>query len=423
MKFERMNKKILLLLTIPLLFSTQIFSQNKSDNIRLDDGYYLYSISRILDAVELEKIYNQSGVDVNIDVIQDFTELAIYINNRSFTDPSLGITIKVDKWGNLSSSDSPDLEGQMFSSGEMVWKGSVMEGEFIRFVENNCRLMPVSDSDHSDSSYNGVYFLDAEMFDQEMKVIIKDGFLTFEWLDSDQYKKLYGECALLVSTDGSFKYSMDILTRLTMRVSTYESITDSITTTIQDGRVSPTGGLVFNYVIRTSSGTDTMGMDNRQVYAGLKVADSEQSNGSSPVFGRISPPDRSSCPDWYINVDYNPDKIIATGAHSNGNKETALRLAEITATSNMSYQIQTKIRSYLNDTQVSSTLNNLEIGNITEVIEQISVLFFPVTLDKSIYIPENKTAYVQVSISDKMKKKVLKELFEKNRIDSDFYIN
>jgi len=432
MKFDKKLTVLIFLIiqtTIPLLYSQQSEEQTKARKeiinpkiLELPDGYYKYSIKRVRDAVEVEELYKQSGADISIDVIEEFSQLAIYIKNRSFTDPSLGIKIRVDNNGYLSSSDSSDLKGQLLSSGEIKWSGTVLEGEFYRYVESSCRLVLISDNDRADSSYDGLYLLAAEVFDKEMKVIIKDGLLTFEWIGSDQFKKLYGESAYLIDPDGSFVYNWEMLFRMIMNIGTYESVTDSITTIIHEGRISP-GGIVFCNITRSSSGTDTLGIDDRQVYAGIKISESEHSNNNSDVLSsNITPPDRTDNPNWYILPEPKPGYLVSQGSHSHSNRETALRLAEITASSNMSYQIHTEIRAFFNTYQKKSEMNDSAISGVTEVIEQISTLFFPVSLDKCIYNSNSKTAYAQVSVSQKEKESVIRKLLTENQIDPDLFV-
>lgn len=394
-------------------FSNLGYGSINEESINFTDGMYWYENELFCEQEDYESLYAQPGLTNDYEYRIIFTGFAVLVEDNKFIIPNENITIEIDRNGNMSSPDCSDLEGRINSNGEYYWSGTFYrnyEGiEYSEYLENSGNLVLVTNNDISGRSLNGDYLLTEKEYFTPIVVNIKDGVLR-QFPVENKPNNIDEAGGIIVRADGSFYQRMHIINRIRMDISGYEFISDSTVTTIWEGRVMESG-LVFNFIRRNAAGYDTNAMEERHVASGVLVSGLNiAEDGVVSDLPNYDVPDLSNMPSWYLSPNASNDERTDTGLFIDEDEDFALRFAEITASGNLAFQIQSYVRSSLSD-YISESDDDAKV-RLSEAVDQMSSLIFPVTVVNSYYNDESNTAYVQVIVSEEDIEKITLLHFE-----------
>lgn len=383
-------------ITIILFFTaTAIYSFN------LPNGIYQYEMNSYVTFPDQENAYLESGIEADIYRQDSYSGFAVIVENRTFIDPIKSIRITIENNGSIYSPDVENLIGRMNRNGQFEWSSEIEEWGMVSAVSTTGSLTRITGSSNL-SEYNGIYYLAAELFSYEMRVKIENGFLTMEPVEEQWFTKPSGGAGAVINQNGEFKLEVSMINHSDINYGEgiERMISHSIITVLQEGRVSE-NGIVYDYSRSTAIGSDLSSTDERTVLAGVYIASADISENEEINLRPDFPnPDMNRVPDWFYSEISRDNLILSSGMLRHSDQDTAIKLAEIIASANLSYQIETEIKSYLSDYFSETNVNETTKKELIEVIDQLSNTTFPFRIEREEYDNINNTAYVQVSITE-----------------------
>lgn len=374
-----------------ILFS--IFSCKSLPEEPLLGEYYTYDYELFLNFTEANFFYEQTaGFKMQMDYTKTIEGSVVFRQENRFVEPDFGYTLIITKTGGIYSPDNPSVTGRLKTNGQIYWQGFEETAGVIRNFLVKGTFKPCYAYNRASSDYDGSYILTDSGSGREQQVLIHNGLCFWEY--TQKQEEDFEPWPLIVNPDGTIKYTMSLLTRTSgtgMYDMTYE------TTHFTEGKVVP-GSISlssvtktignqsddknetnFNYVGTTASKqlNEKMQKNMNQVLTNGSKSKSVKKTGTPPV--------------WFIvDLDANSDVLVGRGMKQHTDKETALKLAEITAVSDL---ICAKSIIVASNSLTKQTNQEKSLYQIVDTISKNNVQYRVIN---SFYDSTNSIAYVMV---------------------------
>ncbi len=394
----KIQKKKLLLQIIGIFFIFfSVYSCKSVPTEQLLGEYCTYDYELFLNFTEANFFYVQTaGVKMQMDYTKKMEGSVVFKQDNCFVEPDFGYSLIITKTGKIYSPDNPSVTGRIKDNGQIYWQGFEETAGVIRNFLVKGILKPCYAYNRANSDCDGSFILTDSGSGREQKVLIQNGLCFWEYAEKQEGD--FETWPLIVHPDGTIKNTMSLLTRTSgtgMNDMTYE------TTHFTEGKVQPgsislrsvtktIGNQIgsnetnFNYVGTSASKQidEKMQRKMNQILTTGKKTKTEKKSGTPPV--------------WFvIDLDVNSDVLLGRGMKQHSDKDTALKLAEMTAVSDL---ICAKSVNVTSTSQLKQTNKEKRLYQVVDTISKNDIQYNVVN---SFYDTTNSTAYVMVEESNK----------------------
>ena len=399
----RIKHTALLLIPLVLFFSCASVPSTRFP----PDGVYSYDFERYVDCIEATYIYKSYGMDAYQNILKKSWGNAVYIEGGSFVEPETRIVISISENGEVSSPENPSISGTYKKNGEFFFQGYYEENNQIQKIAVNGTLLFSKSENRASSAYDGDFTLTDNGTLRKQKVRVEDGLYLWEY--AEKQGDDFETWPVIVGADGSIDCGFEMTVRSGMK-----GLSDMLvsSTNRSMGKVSPRGTIQLQTLTQTS-GTGQVGESNTISYSGIRGTENfnqiQKENGSASKIteqfakskGKIQNPKKETPPEWYADfIPNDAETLYGTARKTHDDKETALKIAEVTAVSQIKMYLSCEITSYSEGkkslSQGKAGANEASFFNAVDTFSSLSI---PYTVKNSAYDEKTKTAYVVVTLA------------------------
>ena len=371
------------------------------------DGVYSYDFEKYVDCVEAVFAYKSYGMDAYQNICKKSWGNAVYMRAGSFVDPETRIVISISESGDVTSPENPSISGTYKRNGEFFFQGYYEENNQIQKIAVSGTLLFSKSENRASSAYDGDFTLTDNGTLRKQAVRIEDGLYLWEYAEKQDDD--FETWPVIVGADGSIDCGFELTVR-----SGVKGLTDMLVSSANQslGKVSADGTIQLQTLTQTS-GTGKAGESNTVSYSGIRGTENfnqiQKEKGTPSKIterlakskDRIQNPKKENPPEWYSDfIPNDSETLYGTARKTHDDKETALKIAEVTALSQIKMQLSCEITSYSEGkkslTQGKSDASEASFFN---AVDTFSSLAIPYTVKNRAYDEKTKTAYVVVTLA------------------------
>ena len=381
------------------------------------DGIYSYDFDRYVENVELAVIYKAYGMEAFQIIQKKSVGNAVYMQGGSFIEPETGIMISISALGNVSSPDNPSISGKYKRNGEFFFQGYYEENSQVLKIAIRGILLPTDASSRASSKYNGDFVLVDNGTERKQKVKIENGIYTWEY--EDKQADDFTTWPTLVAPDGSIHCGFEMTVHTGVKGAS-EMVVSSKNESF--GKVTPDGTISLKTLTK-NSGTGQSGASEEITFNGTRGTENlnqitkDESDDSSveKYFTKkrktIQNQVKENPPEWYSDfIDNDEEYIYGSARKTFDDKNSALKIAEITAASQikmtLSSEVQVHSEAKKSMSQDDSSGTKIE-SSFFSAVDSFSKINIPYVVKNSFYDEKTKTAYVVTALSRAEAEKLL----------------
>ncbi|MGN0729900.1 hypothetical protein [Treponema sp.] len=368
------------------------------------DGVYSYDFEHYVDCIEAVYIYKSCGMDAYQNMQKKSWGNAVLMQGGLFVEPETGILISISQKGAISSPENPSFSGTYKKNGDFFFQGYYEENNQINKISVSGKLLFSDKKDRASSSYDGDFILTDNGTARKQKVKIENGLYIWEYAEKQDDD--FETWPVIVSADGAISCGFEMTVQSGIKGFS-EMLVSSICETI--GRVGKDGTIGLKTLTR-NYGTGQSGEDSVISYSGIRgtenfnqiqKARAENSKITEKLMkskGRIQNPKKENPPEWYSDFIPNNERFLyGTARKTHDDKDTALKIAELTAVSQIKSYLAQNVASYT-EAQKSMSQGSRGASSFFSAIDSFSFINLPYTVENSVYDEKTKTAYMVVRL-------------------------
>lgn len=305
---------------------------------------------------------------------------AVFIDdNRTFFEPELQITIKIEDDNSVSSTDDPTVNGIAHNDGRVEWTCTLRQNNRSFLLVQRSMLLRTGTEIIADSQYNGVYKLSA----QDKNITVKNGVY-------------YSDLPGLLNRDGTFENGFTMSGMIGITGFGQSSFFSEFK---EEGRFF-TNGEIEVKTYSNNSGAISSNTSQSFVYSGTKTANDVIESEKTLAYRKRQPEFSAiytdgNYPAWFnFSAGKNNKSFYACGEKSAGDKDTAMNIAVSEALAQISALISVDIYSELSVKQVSADSKT----ELHELVEQFTSINLPYSVTNSFFNEKTGTAYVRIEV-------------------------
>ena len=415
---EKITKLILACAASVALFSCA----SVPDGTFPQDGVYSYDFERYVDSVEFVYGCKVMGYDAYQNILKKSWGNAVYMQNGTFVEPETRIQISIAPNGDVSSPQNPSIYGKYKKNGDFFFQGYYEENTQIQKIVISAKLLPSPSSERASGAYDGDFVLTDNGTERKQNVKIEDGL--YIWKYQEKQEDDFETWPVIVQSDGSINCGFDMTVRAGIK-GMYDTLVSSRNESF--GKVEPNGTIQMR-TLTQNAGTGQSEISETLTFTGSRGTEnfsqiSKEQKGESEAIKVLTkakninrPAKKETPPEWYSDfIPNDADFIYGTAKKTHASAEAALKIAEITAAS--------QIRTYLSHsvTQSSEAKKSMKKNDETKTesgffraIDSVSMIEIPYTVKNSFYDEKTETAYVTVTLARAEAEKLTgRKLYEK----------
>lgn len=391
----------------------------KVENYSLDvtdksytDSIYEYTFERVTDCIEANAIYKvQMGMDYSQRLKKLSSGYAVYIQDKTFIEPELGLRITINPDGTVSSPDNESVSGSALSDGRIMWSGLLIQNNQTVRITQTGLLLSTPESLRASSFFDGAYFTSKDDSAEKQKLVVEKGICI--WESKELIENGILPTPMIIRPDGSFQSKFTLTTSMIMGnvASTAFSTENEI-----NGTLAIDGSVIIKAYSSTSGVGALAGNDAPFVYSGEKTMSDENLFESGrisnpfyePNFKPVaSPLKNANAPDWYsINVYEDNGYIIACGVKAYSDKQIALAIAQAEAAGQISSLIAVTVSGGSTFLSAESSASD-SVQNFHEAYDSVSAMNLPYKMRNSFYDESSGSAYVMIELLKSEAQKIM----------------
>lgn len=373
------------------------------------DGIYSYDYERYVDCVEVTAMYKAYGMDAFQNILKKSYGNAVLMQGGTFVEPETRILISISPSGEVSSPQNPSITGIYKKNGDFFFQGYYEENSQISKITINGKLLLSKENERATKEFDGDFILTDNGTQRKQKVRIENGLYLWEY--EEKQEDDFTTWPVIVASDGTIHCGFDMTVR-----SGVKNMSDMLVSSTNEsyGKVKADGTIQVQTITK-NYGSGQSGEESRIDFSGFRASEnlsqtSKEKSEESKIkksltksSGKTQVAKKENPPEWYSDfIPNDTDFLYGSARKSHADKETALRIAELTAVSQIKSSLVQNVLSTSEAkksmTQENSGKNKAE-SSFFHAIESFSSMQIPYEVKNSIYDEKTGTAYVVVRLS------------------------
>lgn len=381
------------------------------------DGVYSYDFERYVDCIEAIYIYKSYGMDAYQNIQKNSWGNAVLMQDGSFVEPETGILISISPKGEVFSPENPSINGMYKKNGDFFFQGYYEENSQINRISVSGRLLFSDRIDRASALYDGDFILTDNGTERKQKVRIEDGLSTWEY--AERQDDDFETWPVIVSSDGTISSGFEMTVRSGVK-NLSEMLVSSTNQTI--GKVDKNGTVVLKTLTR-NYGTGQSGESSEVSFNGIRGStnfnqiqkehpeNSKTTKKLTKSKGKNQNPAKENPPEWFSDFIPNDESFLYGSARkTHGDKETALKIAELTAVSQIRSSLVQRVTTYTEAKKsMSEGIENRKESSFFSAVDTFSSINIPYSVKNSSYDEKTETAYVVVCLPREEADKIMKK--------------
>lgn len=370
------------------------------------DGVYSYDFERYVDCVEAVSAFRSYGMDAYQNILKKSWGNAVLMQGGLFVEPETRILLAISQSGEVSSPENPSITGTYKRNGDFFFQGYYEENAQVQKIAVSGTLLFSKRESRAPAAYDGDFVLTDNGTERKQNVRIEDGLYLWEFAEKADGD--FETWPVIVGADGSIDCGFE----LTMR-SGVKGLSDMLVSSTNQsaGKILPGGTIQLQTLTRTS-GTGQVGEENTISYLGVRgtenfnqiqkeATQSEITKKLTKSKEKIQNPRKENPPEWYADfIPNDAETLYGTARKTHDDKETALRIAETTAASQIKMTLSCDISTRSEGKKsMSQGSTNASESSFFRAVDSFSSIHIPYTVQNSAYDEKTKTAYVVVTFA------------------------
>ena len=381
------------------------------------DGVYSYDFERYVDCVEAVFMYKAYGMDAYQNILKKSWGNAVLMQGGLFVEPETRILISISPSGEVSSPENPSISGTYKKNGEFFFQGYYEENSQVQKITINGTLLFSAEKERASSAFDGDFLLTDNGTERKQKVRIENGLYLWEYEEKQDGD--FETWPVIVGADGTIRCGFEMTVR-----SGVAGLTNMLVSSANEtyGKVSADGKIQVQTITK-NFGTGQAGEENKIDFSGVRGTEnlnqiSKESGGKSEIAkvltkagGKKQDEKKENPPEWYADfIPNDTESLYGSARKTHADKETALKIAEITAVSQIKSVLSQDI---LVRTEGKKSMSQKGGETATEssffrAIDTFSKVSIPYEVKNSLYDEKTLTAYVVVSLSRAAAEKIIR---------------
>ena len=373
------------------------------------DGIYSYDFERYVDCVEVTAMYKAYGMDAFQNILKKSYGNAVLMQGGTFVEPETRILISISPSGEVSSPQNPSITGICKKNGDFFFQGYYEENSQISKITINGKLLLSKENERASKEFDGDFILTDNGTQRKQKVRIENGLYLWEY--EEKQEDDFTTWPVIVASDGTIHCGFDMTVR-----SGVKNMSDMLVSSTNEsyGKVKADGTIQVQTITK-NYGSGQSGEESRIDFSGFRASEnlsqtSKEKSEESKIKKSLTKSSektqvakKENPPEWYSDfIPNDTDFLYGSARKSHSDKETALRIAELTAVSQIKSSLVQNVLSTSEAkksmTQENSGKNKAE-SSFFHAIESFSSMQIPYEVKNSIYDEKTGTAYVVVRLS------------------------
>lgn len=373
------------------------------------EGVYSYDFERYVDCVEITAMYKSYGMDAYQNILKKSYGNAVLMQGGTFVEPETRILISISPNGEVSSPQNPTISGKYKKNGDLFFQGYYEENSQISKITISAKLLPSREYERASTDFDGDFILVDNGTGRKQKVKIENGLYLWEY--DEKQKDDFETWPVIVSSDGTIQCGFDMTVR-----SGVKNMTNMLVSSLNKthGKVSKDGKILVQTITK-NYGTGQNGEENIVDFSGVRgtenlVQISKEKAEESKIQNKLTKArvnrqieKKENPPEWYSDFIHNDSEFLYGSARkTHADKATALKIAELTAVSQIKSSLVQNIVTKTEAEKNMSQENNGETKNESKffrAVETFSDIQIPYEVKNSFYDEKTNTAYVVVRLS------------------------
>jgi len=362
-------------------------------------------------------MYKAYGMDAFQNILKKSYGNAVLMQSGAFVEPETRILISISPSGEVTSPQNPSITGICKKNGDFFFQGYYEENSQISKITINGKLLLSKESERASKDFDGDFILTDNGSERKQKVRIENGLYLWEY--EEKQEDDFTTWPVIVASDGRFHSGFDMTVR-----SGVKNMSDMLVSSTNEsyGKVK-TDGTIQVQTITKNYGSGQSGEESRIDFSGVRASENlsqtskEKSEESkikktlTKASGKTQVPKKENPPKWYADfIPNDSDFLYGSAKKSHADKETALRIAELTAVSQIKSSLVQKV---LSKSEAEKSMIQ-ESGGKTKAesrffhaAETFSLMQIPYELTKNFYDEKTGTAYVVVRLGRSLAENIL----------------
>lgn len=382
-----------------------------------EDGIYSYDFERSVDCVEVTAMYKAYGLDAYQTIQKRSYGNAVLMQDRSFVEPETRILISISPIGEVYSPQNPTINGKYKRNGDFFLQGYYEENSQISKITISGKLFFTQDSERASKDYNGDFILTDNGTERKQKVKIENGLYLWEYEEKNDDD--FTTWPVIVSADGTIRCGYDMTVRSGIKNQSDMLVSSSNKSL---GNVSKDGRIIIR-TITNNYGSGQSGEEKKIDFSGLRGSEnlsqiSKEKAEESKIRKALTKTSKKrqieikeNPPEWYSDFIPNDENYLYGSARkSHADKEIALKIAELTAVSQIKSSLVQNVVTY---TQTEKALsmdnenNTKSDSKFFRAVETFSSIQIPYKIMNSFYDENTHTAYLVARLTKAEAEKIL----------------
>lgn len=369
------------------------------------DGVYSFDYERIIDCVEVAAIYKSYGIDAKQDITKKMHGSAVFVKNRQFVDPETKILLTVAANGAISSPQNETIHGKYTKKGDAVFQGFYEENGQLVHLTVQGRLLRSDHRARASFDYDGEFTMTDSGTGRKQYVAVKDGL--YLWRYAEERQGDFEPWPIIVHSDGSVDTGLELLSRTVIKDQS-EMIFDTVHQA--NGKISPSGSIAMT-CMTTTTGSGIADVSQPFVYSGKRLSSEESVVMGDDIYTMltVSPyagyTKAKNMPEWYTDYpEAEKDFLVAAAKKTHSDKETALRIAESCAASDIVSSISISVR-LATEAKHTGTYKYLY-----RLADSTALQSIPYAVRRQYYDETSHTAFVIVELRKSKADRIINEI-------------
>lgn len=373
------------------------------------DGIYSYDFERYVDCVEVTAMYKAYGMDAFQNILKKSYGNAVLMQGGTFVEPETRILISISPSGKVTSPQNPSITGIYKKNGDFFFHGYYEENSQISKITINGKLMLTKESERASKEFDGDFILTDNGTERKQKVRIENGLYLWEY--EEKQEDDFTTWPVIVASDGTIHCGFDMTVR-----SGVKNMSDMLVSSTNEsyGKVKADGTIQVQTITK-NYGSGQSGEESKIDFSGVRASEnlsqtSKEKSEESKIkkaltksSGKMQVTKKENPPEWYADfIPNDTDFLYGSARKSHADKETALRIAELTAVSQIKSSL---VQNVLSTSEAKKSMTQENSGKTKaesrffHAIESFSSMQIPYEVRNSFYDEKAGTAYVVVRLS------------------------
>ena len=373
------------------------------------DGIYSYDFERYVDCVEVTAMYKAYGMDAFQNILKKSYGNAVLMQGGTFVEPETRILISISPSGEVSSPQNPSITGICKKNGDFFFQGYYEENSQISKITINGKLLLSKENERASKEFDGDFILTDNGTQRKQKVRIENGLYLWEY--EEKQEDDFTTWPVIVASDGTIHCGFDMTVR-----SGVKNMSDMLVSSTNEsyGKVKADGTIQVQTITK-NYGSGQSGEESRIDFSGFRASEnlsqtSKEKSEESKIKKSLTKSSektqvakKENPPEWYSDfIPNDTDFLYGSARKSHSDKETALRIAELTAVSQIKASL---VQNIVSTSEAKKSMTQEADGKTKaesrffHAIESFSSMQIPYEVKNSIYDEKTGTAYVVVRLS------------------------